>query len=145
MIFTRFCVSVWYYLRMTDRDVALLAATAAKASGLDLLVLFGSRARGDGNARSDWDVGYLASAEFDPDTLLASLVRAVGNDRVDLVDLARAGGLLRYRAARDGRVVFERAPQIFARYWLDAVDFWCDASPIIQRGYDRVLADIGLE
>jgi hypothetical protein len=28
---------------------------------------------------------------------------------------------------------------------VEAVDFWCDASPLIRRGYDRVLADIGRE
>jgi predicted nucleotidyltransferase len=128
---------------MSNRALTVVADTAAKAPGLDLLVLFGSRARGDVHARSDWDLGYLASAEFDPDALLASLVTATGSDKVDLVDLTRAGGLLRYRAARDGQVVFERAPQIFARFWLEVVDFWCDASPMIRRGYDRVLGELG--
>lgn len=106
---------------------------------LRLLILFGSRARGDAGDRADWDFGYLADAGFDPDSLLADLARVLGVDRVDLVDLARAGGQLRYRAARDGRVLFEARRREFARFWTEAVTFWCDAAPVLGRAYAGVL------
>jgi len=111
--------------------------------GLTLLVLFGSRARGDHRPSSDWDFGYVASRGFDPDRLLAVLVDALNSDRVDLVDLRRAGAQLRYRAAGDGRVVAETANGEFARFWFDAVSFWCDVQPLLRRGYDAVLAELG--
>ena len=68
-----------------------IADAAAAAPGRRLLVLFGSRACGDAHEASDWDVGYLGSSTCDPDRWLPALIVALGTDRVDLVDLRRAG------------------------------------------------------
>ena len=119
-----------------------LRDVAARIPGLELLVLFGSRARGDVHAASDWDFGYLAESSLDVGRLLADLVEAIGSDRVDLVDLNRASGLLRYRAARDGHPLFEARPRLMESYCLVAADFWCDAEPVLRRGYDDVLASL---
>jgi len=119
-----------------------LREVAARHRGLRLLLLFGSRARGDATARSDWDLGYLAEAGLDREALLADLVVALGSEAVDLVDLDRAGGLVRFRAARDAVVIAEPDEAAFARFWLDAVSYWCDMGPIIRAGYDGVLAEL---
>ena len=105
-------------------------------------MLFGSRARGDAHARSDWDFGYLGDGTLDVPALLAALVETVGHDRVDLVDLARASGLLRYRAARDGQLLYESQPRVMESFCLDAADFWCDAEPVLRRGYEDVLPEL---
>lgn len=132
-----------YHTSLSPRTVAppieTLARLAGSTPGLQLLLLFGSRARGAAHARSDWDLGYLADADFDPAGLLAALVGVLGTDRVDLVDLARASGLLRYRAARDGLVVFEARPRFAEQFRLEAARFWCEAAPVLERGYDDVL------
>jgi predicted nucleotidyltransferase len=120
-----------------------LADLAAAAPGLRLLLLFGSRARGDQRATSDWDLGYVGTGVFDPDGFLAELVDLLGTDRIDLADLTRAGAQLRFRAARDGCPMFEVAAGEFARFWFDAVSFWCDVQPILRAGYDHVLAELG--
>ena len=117
-----------------------LASIGARHSNLRLLLLFGSRARGDAREQSDWDLGYLADEGFDADALLLDLVNALATDRTDLVDLARAGAQIRFRAARDGRVLYEAAPGLFSKFWIEAVDFWCDAAPLLQAGYAQVLA-----
>ncbi len=119
-----------------------LTEAATASPGLDLLVLFGSRARGDERGGSDWDLGYVADPRFDPDALLVTLVDRLGTDRIDLVDLSRAGAQLRFRTARDGRVLFERTAGAFGRFWLDAVSFWCDVQPILRAGYKHVLAEL---
>ncbi|HMH53544.1 MAG TPA: nucleotidyltransferase domain-containing protein [Candidatus Acidoferrum sp.] len=125
-----------------DRNGFPVVASACRQhAGVRLAVVFGSRARGDATAASDWDIGILSDPDLDHDALLADLVRTLGIDRIDLVDLARAGGLVRFRAARDGIAVFERVPGAFADFWREAVDFWCDAGPLIRAGYDAVLAD----
>ena len=126
-----------------SHTLAKLGETAAAAPGLMLLVVFGSRARGDGHDQSDWDFGYIGSATFAPDSLLAALVKAVGTDRVDLVNLTRAGALLRFRAASEGQPLYEARPGRFSRFWLDAVSFWCDAAPLVRAGYESVLAGLG--
>ena len=117
-----------------------LAAIPPRHPALRLLVLFGSRARADARPTSDWDLGYVGTEGLDPDALLLDVVRALGTDRVDLVDLERAGAQIRYRAAADGRVVHEGRPGAFAEFWLAAVGFWCDVEPVLRAGYADVLA-----
>jgi predicted nucleotidyltransferase len=111
--------------------------------GLSLLVLHGSRARGDARQDSDWDFAYLASAELDPAALYADLAVALGTDRIDVANLTTAGGLIRYRVARDGVVVFEATAGIFDRFWFEAVSFWCDAAPVLRAGYEAILDGLG--
>ena len=118
-------------------------AGAARAAGVDLLVLFGSRARGDATAGSDWDFGFLATGEADEPSLVAAVVTALGSDRVDLVDLGRAGALIRFRAARDGVPLFERAPRSHERFQLEAATFWCDVEPVLRDAYERLLDSVG--
>lgn len=117
-----------------------LPGIGARHPNLRLLLLFGSRARGDAQEGSDWDLGYLAREGFDPDALLLDLVNALGTDRIDLVDLARAGAQVRFRAAGDGRVLHEAEPGLFGKFWIEAVDFWCDVEPLLRDGYGQVLA-----
>jgi predicted nucleotidyltransferase len=108
-------------------------------SPLRLLVLHGSRARGEAHASSDWDFAYVADPELDDLALRAALARALGSDRIDLVDLDRAGGLLRYRVARDGKAIFEREGSEFEHFSVGAVRFWLDAEPTIRSAYGAVL------
>jgi len=119
-----------------------LVPVARACRGLRLLILHGSRARGDARPGADWDYGYLADETADVPGLLAALVEALGDDRIDLVDLGGAGGLLRYRAARDGRLVHEASAGLFDRYRLEAVRFWCENAPVFEAGYDEVLESL---
>ena len=131
---------------MLATDPALRSFASSTAyPGLHLLVLFGSRARGEAGTAADWDFGYVATDDFRPDSLLAGLMLAVKSDRIDLVDLARAGGQLRYRAARDARVLFESPAGQFERFWGEAVSFWCDAGPVLERAYAGVLERLGAQ
>ena len=79
---------------------------------------------------------------MDDAALRVRLVDLLGTDRVDLADLDRASGLLRFRAARDGRVLFEVEPGVGDRFRLQAAQFWCDAEPVLRKGYDAVLAEL---
>lgn len=119
------------------RDV--ISALAARTPGLQLLVLHGSRARGDAGATSDWDLAYLADGRFDPDGFLADLVIGLRTDRIDLSRLKGASGLFRYRVARDGEPLFEAEDGAFARFWFETVSFWCDAEPLLRGGYEAIL------
>jgi predicted nucleotidyltransferase len=93
--------------RKSPFEADALVQSARTTPGLELLLMFGSRARGEAQDESDWDFGYLATDGFDATALLSAIVESVGTDRVDVVDLRRAGGLLRYRAARDGQLIYE--------------------------------------
>jgi len=81
-------------------DLAATMRDHPASVGTRLLVLHGSRARGDHSPTSDWDVGYLSDdARFDPAPLALAIADAVGSDAVDVVDLATGSALLRFRAA----------------------------------------------
>ena len=130
-------------VKQTDIDgLRLISEVATRQRGLRLVVLFGSRACGEATTRSDWDVGYLGSEPLDRDGLQADLVAALGTEALDLVDLDRASGLVRFRAARDGVVVFQAAEDAFACFWFEAVSYWCDMGPIIRAGYEDVLTEL---
>jgi predicted nucleotidyltransferase len=122
-------------------DLAAALAEHPATTGLDLLLIHGSRARGDGRPTSDWDLAYLG--DTDPATLTAAVSQTVKTDAVDVVDLDRAGALLRFRAARDGIALIERRPEAFLQFRLEAVSFWCDAGPVIRAAQNDVLASLG--
>lgn len=122
--------------------VAGLRLILRDTPGLTLLMLFGSRARGDQSPHSDWDFGYLGTPDLDVEALLGNLVTAVASDRVDLVDLRRASGLLRFRAAQDGVAVFEASTGSADRFRLESSQFWCDAEAVLRRGYEGVLSEL---
>jgi predicted nucleotidyltransferase len=107
-----------------------------------LLVLHGSRARGEAGDTADWDLGVLAD-DVDLADLLASVTGLLGTDAVDVVDLRTASALLRYRAARDGVVLAEGRPGAFPDFREEAVRFWCDAGPVIRAAQDDVLTGLG--
>lgn len=119
-----------------------LRDVAAETPGVELLLLFGSRTTGKAHELSDWDVGYLGD-DVDPGALHSALTAVLGTDAVDVVDLARAGALLRFNAADTGVVLFEDRRGRHERFWLEAVHFWCDAGPMIRAAYDDVLAGLG--
>jgi predicted nucleotidyltransferase len=130
---------------VADSLTEVLDAVRARVKdlqGLDLLFLFGSRARGDVHAASDWDFAYLGATHVDVEGVLAALVLACDTDRVDLVDLSRAGGLLRYRVARDGQAIIERHQGTADRFRIEAADFWCDAGPLLEREYEAILTSL---
>lgn len=129
----------------TDESPDLLEginALARAARGLRMMVLHGSRARGTAHERSDWDFAYEAEPGFDADALLAGLADLLRADRIDLVDLGTSGALLRYRAARDGVLIFESTSGLFGRFRVEAARTWFDLAPVLEPVYDQVLAEI---
>ncbi len=124
---------------MPGPELQQVVDLARESPGLELLVLFGSRARGESHPGSDWDFGYLATVELDPDALLARLVLLLGTDRIDLVNLERTNGLLRFRVASEGQTLFESNDSSFERFAFEAISFWCDMGPIIRQGYEEIL------
>ena len=114
--------------------------------GLRALALIGSRARGDSRADSDWDFAFLARAGEGgevSDALRDLLTRQLGTDAVDVVDLGRASGVMRFRAARDGRWVYEAAPHAWDDFCVEASLFWCDAGPTIEAAQRAFLDGLG--
>jgi predicted nucleotidyltransferase len=116
---------------------------AAVFPGLRLLVLHGSRARGDTHQRSDWDFAYLGQADLDELELRRQLSASLDADNIDVADLSRAGGLLRYRVAKDGALLYEQAPGTFENFCCKAAAFWFDVADIVRDEHDSILEALG--
>jgi len=99
-----------------------------------LAVLFGSRARGTSGGRSDFDVGLLLADGCRDEWARAeaALGRATGRS-VDVIDLASAPPLLRFEIARDGQVIIEREPALWADFKARAMIDWWDWAPTARR------------
>lgn len=95
---------------------------------LKLLVVFGSRARGDHVPSSDWDFALLFDEDlrqqYEPEGgwncyrswgVLQRILN-LGDDEIDWVDLKDASNLLAHAIARDGVVVYESQPGLFEQF-----------------------------
>jgi len=120
-----------------------LRELAGQFPGLRLLVLHGSRARNDSNHQSDWDFACLGDDSLDSLTLRDRLSATLGTDKIDLADLSGAGGLLRYRVARSGKLIFEREYGIFDDFRIRAALFWFDVEPIVRAEHAAILEALG--
>lgn len=95
---------------------------------LTLLVLFGSRARGDTHARSDWDFGALYDPEIRKSNLehkpfgafevplIISQILQVPDHLIDVVELDRCSKSIAHEIACDGKVLYERNPGEFKKF-----------------------------
>jgi predicted nucleotidyltransferase len=88
--------------------VEALSKALAGREGVQLALLFGSCARGEGRPDSDADVAILGS-DLDLLGLAADLSAAAGRE-VDVVDLAQAGYPMLRALLRDGIVFHEGHP-----------------------------------
>jgi predicted nucleotidyltransferase len=114
-------------------------AQAARQAGVRLLVLFGSRVRGQVHSQSDWDFAYLASEASDEELLRERLMGILETDLVDLVDLSKASALLRIQIAVGGTPLFEEDAGVFQAFQIDAASFWCDVAPVLGVAYEQIL------
>jgi predicted nucleotidyltransferase len=101
-------------------DLSTLGALLGR-HGVALLVLFGSRARGNERADSDLDLGALR-ADRRPMNLgelgrLQSDLESWSGLDAEVVDLARADALVRFEMVSDGRPLHEAEPGL----WTDFV------------------------
>jgi predicted nucleotidyltransferase len=97
---------------------------------IELVILFGSHAKGTARPDSDYDLGILkrsGSIESEEMFYLAhDLGQALNAVNVDLVDLRHAPPVLKFDAARLGQVLFEGEPGRFDRFHVLAWKLYLD-------------------
>ena len=126
--------------------VTLLRDVSKLFPHVRLAVLFGSAARGETSGSGDIDLGVVlndgAPARTLTDLEIAS-GRATGRAfkrPIDVVDLGRAPPLLRFEVARDGVVLLEREPHVWADFKARAMIDWWDWAPTA-RAIQRLVRD----
>lgn len=84
--------------------------------GLRLVLLFGSAATGRLHGRSDIDIAFLFDKPMDILGLTNRVIRLLRTDNVDVIDLRRASPLLKFAAAKEGSLLYERSPGLFREF-----------------------------
>jgi predicted nucleotidyltransferase len=77
---------------------------------LELLIIFGSYAKGQANNNSDIDLAYLSSHDINPADkwgICQSLARELNID-VDLVDLKHANDVLSFQIISQGIIIYQK-------------------------------------
>jgi len=89
-----------------------------RVPGIVAVYLFGSRARGDGNADSDIDLAVLAEDRMEPvgRWKLQEDLAAMAHHSVDLVDLRQASTVMRVEVMRDALVLLDSQPSLRAAF-----------------------------
>jgi predicted nucleotidyltransferase len=113
----------------SDIDIDRLAEVAARHPSAELVVLFGSVARGTPFRWSDADIGVLGGSWMEQLALGAELGRVIGRDP-HVVDLARASEALRHEISSHGRLISETRAGAWARYRAESFVRWFDLAPI---------------
>ncbi len=99
---------------------------------ISLLVLFGSRARGDFRPSSDADVAYLSLTPLtllEESTLSVELAPILGAT-IDLVNIRKSSPLLLYKVFKDGRVLYEKEKGYFNLSLVRAYRNYEDSKPL---------------
>ncbi|MDB9391402.1 type VII toxin-antitoxin system MntA family adenylyltransferase antitoxin [Microcystis aeruginosa] len=94
---------------------------AEQLPNLQMLILFGSRARGEHKPDSDWDFAVLyeegsnrkdISSQFKIYSLLEQALE-IPEDKIDVIDLKECSPILAHYVARDGQLLYERETGLF--------------------------------
>ncbi len=120
------------------KTIARLGDVSDVVPDLELLVLFGSRASGRATRRSDVDVAVRCRDLADLDRVYVALAPRFATERLDLVDLRRAGPLLAFQVARHGVLLFERPPGSFREFQSLASRCYCDTAKL-RRAQQRAI------
>jgi predicted nucleotidyltransferase len=99
-------------------------------AGLQLVVLFGSTARGRAGRRSDVDLAFLFDRPCNTVQLGLEVTRLLHTNAVDVVDLRTASPLLRFAALRDGKPLYERSPGTFLSSYSLAFRMYVDTKKL---------------
>ena len=119
----------------------------ARRYGIELIILFGSHARGDARLGSDLDVGVLFAPRRVPSPRQLSALEArvldLLQDDVHLVPLNFVNPELRLAAAREGRVLYRRGDAVWTRFVVQNLHLLHDSRRL--RQYDNDLIERFLE
>lgn len=98
--------------------------------GLQLILLFGSHASGKLHKQSDIDVAFLFDRPVDILALTNKVIKLLHTNNVDVVDLSRASPLLKFSAAKNGTLIYEREAGVFNQFYSLAFRIYADAKKL---------------
>ena len=106
------------------QELILLASQIpTKIPSLEMLIIFGSRARGNTHVNSDWDFAILYNQQQQMENRYLSLevydivsdVLRISDD-IDVINLSSCSLLIAHAVARDGKVLYEKKSGLFESF-----------------------------
>ena len=106
----------------------------AESYHLDLVVLYGSRARGSATDESDTDIAVRADRPLLPDEKL-ELSRQFDAlfSNSEVCDLKTAPPLLLAAVSQDGKAIYQKSPSLFAEFKLYAMKEYIEFKPMLEK------------
>ena len=101
-----------------------------KDEDLKLVLVFGSIVSDRVHKKSDIDLAFLYDRPVDILTLTNRVIRHIHTDNVDVIDLKHASPLLRFFAAKNGKILYERSPGVFNEFYSLAFRMYVDTKKL---------------
>lgn len=114
-----------------------------KKYDLKLLLLFGSRARGDARKDSDTDIAFMSGRKLDFNQkaeLMMNLLPVVKAEetKIDVVDTKTAHPLLLYLIMQDAKILYAEDMMFFYNLQAAAFKKYIEIKPIYEEMYRRL-------
>jgi uncharacterized protein len=119
---------------MTSTPIDPRIAEIAKAFGLNLIIMYGSRARGQARSTSDTDIAVRSSQviPMEQQFVIAQALDKVYPE-VEVCDVRQASPLLLAAIAQDAKLLFEAKPSSFEEFKIFAYNQYLDYKPVLDK------------
>lgn len=133
----------------TTNPIAKQALTKniAEKYSLELLLLFGSRAEGTENPKSDFDVAYLSQKDLDLEKesrLIIELAPVFKSENIDLVNIKNASPLLFFAIFQKCRILYEKDSSVFPRLRAYSFKKYVETKPLYAEKFRRLKLKQGI-
>lgn len=111
---------------------------------LKLVLLFGSRTRGQTHKESDFDIAVYPERPLSGEDLIQlnyEFTLLVGNDHVDLVDLRKAPPLLMKMISDEAKVLYQKNSDEFINFYIYALRRYREARPLFELRHQQLKAE----
>ena len=119
---------MFYYMIMIDKTTQAKIRKIAKKRWLDLVLVFGSTARGTTHASSDIDLAVLSHKPGELSIVAEEFGNVLKRNDVEVTDLAHASPYLMRAVAEDGALIFESKKDFFTEWKIHARNVWFDTA-----------------
>jgi predicted nucleotidyltransferase len=105
-----------------------------KKHHISLLLLFGSRAKGNNSPESDLDLGVLFKSDaFDQSKVISDLISVFPGNHLDLAILNHADPVLKFEIISNYRILYCADPEVFMNFYTNTVKQYNDIQKFLKQ------------
>ncbi len=130
---TRYCLVARLFAMNSSGDLQSMQEALAPVCSqpdIQLVILFGSAAKGTRHGKNDLDLAILAEEPLNLVDITNQVIALLRTSQVDVVDLRRASPLLAMEIVRGGRFLYERQAGEYVRFCSLAHRWYVDTAKL---------------